>query len=379
MTPRTTTKVLLICLIAIGSACMAQSSVKNYKPRARVNGPSVDNLARHPGKAPHAMLNAMFESIEQYWLPVEYEAAKSVDVRATLDASLPAGRLDKRLASQDAIDFDVNAEGLHTPNGRYRFNLKGEMGDMEIIDDLKRSFMTSHDFRAFSDKPNRARKEGAGLTNYRSYFLGELGDMRRHMLESGVYRAVYTGTGRFENNDVEVINFYKPQGPADRKKSTRKAPIPLKRLWTFYQEGGYEIWLYRATHLPAVIFYTNTRDNIYMNMTFRYDNQWMPTRITFYNNSVKSEGRGDLVLSYDENRMIQGASLTFDGDNGIALRLDANLAFGGEPAATAFRILPAFGYKKLNSDHLKLMLLTQASGNLLKLKKHGFNLRNFKF
>ncbi len=372
--------VLLLFLSAMTLSAQSQTPAKKeYTPRARVNGPTVDGLSRHPDKVPHVMLGKMFDAIEQYWLPVAYEQAKSVDVRATIDASLPAGRLDKRLANQDAIDFDVNAEGLHTPNGRYRFNLKGEMGEMEIIDDLQRSFMTSHDFRAFSDQPHRNRQSGANLSNYRSYFLRELGDMRKQMLDSGLYRAVYTGTGRFDNNDVEVINFYKPQGPRQKNASKRKTPIPLNRLWTFWQDGGYEIWLYRATHLPAVIFYTNTRDNIYLNLTFTYDQQWLPTRISFNNNSVKSEGRGDLVFNYNEQRMIQGVSLSFDGDNGVSLRLDANLDFQGEPDASAFRILPAFGYKKLNGDHLKLMLLTQASGNLLKLKKHGFNLRNFKF
>ncbi|CAM2067791.1 hypothetical protein SCOR_20600 [Sulfidibacter corallicola] len=371
----------MIALTALPAAAQTENKPADKKVdggRARINGPQVDQVARQPGKSPHAMIGAMFDNIEKYWLPMEYEKAGQMEVRATLDASLPAHRLDRRLKDAGSMDFDVSFEGIMTPDGRHRISLDGDFGEVEMIDDHKRNFLASHDFKAFSDTPIRARQSNANLTNYRSYMLRRLGALRHQILESGQYRAVYRGTGLFENNDVEVINIYKPQ-PKNAKKKNRKAPIPLNRIWTFWQDGGYEVWLYRATHLPAVVFYTNTRDNVFANLTFHYDDRWMPTRIVFNNNSVNAEGRGDLVLTYDSQKLVRGFSLDFEGNNGMSLRLDTTLSFGGKPEDNLFRVLPPFGFKKLNRDHLQLMLLTQVSGNLLKLKKHGFNLKNFKF
>jgi len=128
-----------------------------------------------------------------------------------------------------------------------------------------------------------------------------------------------------------------------------------------------------------VIFYTNVDDNIFSNMRFSYDNNLRPTRITYNNNAPDQEGDGDVIFTFDRDGMLSGLSLKFDGKRGISLRLDATLAFGVDAPADAFRAIPPFGYRKINRDHLKLMVLTQISGGLLKLKKHGVNLRNFKF
>ena len=155
--------------------------------------------------------------------------------------------------------------------------------------------------------------------------------------------------------------------------------MPLNKMWTFWHDGGYEIWLYENNYLPAVVFYTNAQDNIAAHFSIDYDRDWLPLRLNFQNNTYGAEGRGDVVFDFDSQKLLKGLSLRFDGVKGVSLRLDASLLFGGEPGPESFRVIPPFGFRKLNRDHLKLMILTQISGGLLKLKKYGINIKNFKF
>ena len=348
----------------------------NETDRTRAGGPSLPEISRMPGVAPHELLGQMFSAMETLWHLELYVDAKQVDFRARLDADLPAAALDQRTKSAEPISFNLQLGGVATPNGRYKVKLEGDLGQVDIVEDLRRTFVSSQDFKSFSDTPRRARSKDANLDNYRSYFLRKLGELKHQILESGSYRSVYVGSGVHEGFPVHVLRVYKPsRGGATNK----KAPMAINRMWTFWQDGGYEIWLYQTSKLPAVVFYTNVDDNIFANWRFDYDGAWMPNRISFQNNSTGAQGSGDVVFDFDGEHQLSGLSLKFNGDRGVSLRFDATLYFGSEPEKEAFRIIPPFGFKKINRDHLKLMLMTQISGGLLKLKRYGINFKNFKF
>jgi len=343
----------------------------------RRGGPDAGDLTRKSDMNAFHLLVNMFTSMEHFWFPAAYEQAGHLDMRLRLDANLPVSAVSRRKTSSETMDFQIELEGVATPNGRHALKLTGGLGEVDLVDDKRRSLVASKSFKSFSDTPHRARSKGANLTNYRSYVLSHLGRMKSQMLESGVYRQVYVGSGSYQNKTVHIVRVYKPL--KKRARLNGKRPVPLKKMWTFWHDGGYEIWLYEGTNLPAVVFYTNNDDNIFANFNIDYDKNWLPFRINFNNNSVGAEGRGDLVLEYNEKRLLRGASLRFDGTRGISVRADTTLDFGGEPAADTFRILPPFGFRKMNKDHLKLMIMTEISGGLLKLKKYGINLKNFKF
>ena len=368
---------LLLWLLAIAAVPGAFTAEETR--RSRDGGPVIGELRRLPEITPFDVLARMFMTIEERWFVPQYEAAQSVDLRLRVDANLPAGTVDRRLEGAgggENLEFDVTIEGVAAPNGKRRLNVRGELGEMEMVNDLRRRIMISEAFKSFSDTPVRTRSANANLTNYRSYLLKNLNAMKRRIMDSGQYRSVYVGTGIHRGREVHVLRVYKP---SLEKRPKKRQPIPLRKLWTFWQDGGYEIWVDRASELPVTVFYTNTTDNIYANLTIDYDSEMMPMRINFQNNSLKSEGNGDVIFHYDRDRMLRGLSLKFDGVRGVSLRLDATLAFGGEPDESLFRVLPPFGFQKINRDHLRLMVMTQISGSLLKLKKHGINFKNFKF
>ena len=361
-------------------ALLAGSAVRSgdEDDPTRRGGPRIDEMARLPDLSPTDLMAQMFEAIDKVWLTPGYERAGQVEFRVNLDGDLPRESLSSRLPSGESIDFDIGVEGIATPNGRYRMDVSGELGEVEMVHDLQRTLVVSRGFKSFSDTPERARSDNDNLTNYRSYMRRYLGKLRAQLIQSGTYRSLYAGTGSYEGSPVDVVRFYKPSRKR-REQQESKAPMPLRKLWTFWHDGGYEFWLHSASHLPAAVFYTNVEDNVFANFTIDYDERWLPTRIVFRNNSLGAEGEGDLVFQFDNERMLSGISLKFDGNNGVSLRFDAVLSFAEAPAGDAFRIIPPFGFKKLNRDHLKLMLMTQVSGGLLKLKKYGVKLKNFKF
>lgn len=360
----------LILLLLSGGQGLAQGD-------ARRGGPEIPNPRRMPGINPHELLAQMFTSMEKLWLPAAYEQAQAVTFRASVQADLPsAGQFDARASDGGALSFDIDMDGLAAPNGRYKLDMQGGIGDVTVIKDLRRHVVVSQDFRAFSDTPKRGRSRGANLTNYRSYALRHLATVRQQILDSGVYRSVYVGTGEHDGAKVHIVRVYKP---TPKRRIDHKRPIPLRKLWTFWHDGGYELWIYDSVKLPSVVFYTNVDENIFANFSIDYDRDWLPKRITFQNNSAGAEGNGDLLFTFDSNGLLSGISLKFIGSNGVDLSLTASLNFESGLREDAFRVQPPFGFRKLNRDHLKVMLMTQISGGLLKLKKHGLSLKNFKF
>lgn len=375
---------MLWCLPLFSLALLAQTPVKVRKmpdpppEQAHKGGPAI-KANRELGVTPNEVLAGMFGAMQQKWFGPVYEKAKFLEYRLDLSAQLPAKVTKVRgaaaVASGGTIDFDIDVDGVAQPNGQYRNLLKGNLGDVMISKDARRTLISSDDFKSFSDTPNRSRDANANLTNWRSYFLKNLNAMRAKVLDSGTYKLVYKGTGIHQGQVVDLVQVYKP----DKAPLNHKQPINLKKIWTFWQDGGYEVWVYRDSKLPAAVFYTNSPDYIYANLTIDYDKEWRPKRIAYNNNSVEQEGSGDLVVTFDRQGMISGFSLKYDGSRNISLRISATMAFRESGPLDAFRTSPPIGYRKVNRDHLKLMILTQVSGGLLDLKKHGVNLRNFKF
>ena len=370
------TRLLLLVLLLISIPGIAQNRVD----RSRKGGPSMGET-RRLAYSPHEILGHMFRKIEQQWFPPPYGNAGKVEFRARVDAKLPGDAGVRGLRGGDGVEFDIIVDGVATPNGQYRMEVEGDLGAVEMTKDHRRRFMSSPTFKSFSDSPIRNRSDNANLTNYRSYALKYLNAMKNRIMNSGQYRSVYTGTGIHQGREVHILRIYKPSYVKNKGKNPdrKKRPMPMNKLWTFWHDGGYELWVYRDSYLPAVVFYTNNDDNVYANFAIDYDRDNMPMRITYNNPSLKSEGNGDIVLNYDRDKMLSGFSLRFESERGVSLRMDATLAFGETPDKDAFRIIPPFGFKKLNRDHLELMVLTQISGGLLKLKKYGINFKNFKF
>jgi hypothetical protein len=344
--------------------------------RSRNGGPSLNKLNRFKLVSPQEVLSDMFNAVDKVWISDAYEQSVAVDFRADVEAQLPVPRSTRNINGEGNLDMDFRLEGVAAPNGRYRMDVEGGFGELLLINDARRFLLASTDFKSFADRPIRKRQQNANLTNYRSYLRRYMGKMRSDIMESGRWRMAYLGEGESDGHKIHVVRVYQPTA---NLRNNKKAPVSLDKLWTFWQAGAYEIWIHRQVKLPMAVFYSNPEDNIYANFRFDYDGDWLPQRISYVNNSTGASGSGDLVLNFDDANLLTGMNLKYFGENGIAIEFAASLDFLENVDADTFRVIPPFGHRKLNMDHLKLMVMTQISGHLLKLKRHGINLKNFKF
>lgn len=339
-------------------------------PQSHRNGPTLNDTAHYTELAPYEIIQAMFGAMREIWIRPAYKEANQVKLRGNLEAQLPPRHPQ---AGQQEMSFDTALEGDYRTDGSYLYDFRGSLGEGSLLRSPSRSMTISHTIRAFADQPQYARPSGARYNNFHSWLLGLLGPMEQQILESGVYRYAYGGSGNYEGRLVHLVRIYKPlkPGPAGR------GPMPLKRLWTFWHDGGYEVWIYADNYLPAAFFYTNGPDLIHAWITFHYNKPTLPHAISFQNNSTGFEGKGEFQLGYGAEGLIESVRFQFSGERGQRILLDCSLDFSKEDEA--LKALPPFGYQKVNADHLRLLLTTQMTGSLLQLRKYGLNIKNFKF
>lgn len=358
----------------VTSVAIAQTD-QNLTGRAHQRGPEVHEVMVQPDLNAYDLIVKAFAAVQSQFIGPGYAQSGLLNVRGNVDLDMPVNAIDARAASDERVDFSIYVDGAAAPNGHYRYDIEGGLGDLFVARNSRSKFTVSHAFKSFSDQPIRARSENAGLTSFQSLAYRKLAQVRNQILDSGQYRFTYGGTGYYGGRIVHIVRIFKPS----QTRSTSKAPMPINKLWTFWHDGGYEVWIFADNFLPASIFYTNIDDNIYANLELDYDQSHMPQRISIQNNSIGFQGQGELLLDYREDRVLRGLRLSFDSEKGHSMRIDLNLEFNNATHADAFKVLPPFGYKKVNRDHLKLMLTTQIAGGLLQLKKNGVNLKNFKF
>jgi hypothetical protein len=339
-------------------------------PLSHRNGPRLNDSAHFTELAPYEIIQAMFAAMKTLWLKPAYMGANQVNLRGNLEAVLPPRNPQ---AGQQAMNFDTQLAGDYRTDGSYHYDFKGSLGEGTLLRSPTKSMTISHTIRAFADQPQYARPSGARYSNFHSWLLGLLGPMEQQILESGVYRYVYGGSGNFEGRLVHVVRIYKPQKPG----AASRGPMPLKRLWTFWHDGGYEVWIYADNYLPAAFFYTNGPDLIHASVSFHYHKPTLPHAISFQNNSTGFEGKGEFELAYDAEGLLESVDFQFSGDRGQRIQLECSLSYSKENEA--LKALPPFGYQKVNADHLRLLLTTQMTGSLLQLRKYGLNIKNFKF
>lgn len=345
-----------------------------HRGRAFINGPVAHDFQYSQDVSPHQVLRQMVDAMEHRWVVAAYGQARSIFVTAAIDFDLPgAGKNAKSAAPIRSVHLDLT--GQAAPDGRYRYKIEGDFGDLEIARDHRRSLTVSHDYRAFSDQPMMARLPTANLASFRSYALKIWRDFKAPLFDSGIYRVAYGGSANFEGRLIHVIRVFKPP----KRTTHQQGPIPIQRMWTFWRDGAYEIWVFQDTLMPAAVFFTGVEDNVFANLRFSYDQEAMPVRIDIENNSPGFEGRGSIVFHFDRDQVLKEMRLDFSSDQGHDVRLDARVGFASIDPEDDLRLIPPFGYQKVNQEHLKLLVSTQLAGSLLNLKKNGINLRNFKF
>jgi hypothetical protein len=339
--------------------------------RAKLNGPALNDPAYQKEKSGFAIFSQCLNTIQKKWIVQAYSQAHAADLDVSLNFTIVPPR---GTAKMDPMNFDVDLNGTALPNGLYHLNIQGELGDMELTRNVQRQLLVYQAGKAFSDQI-LPRHENANLKSYRSYALRYLGRVGKQVMSGGGYRLKYVGSGNFKGQLIDRISISKPP----RRHRNKKQPVQMNRIWTFWQDGKYEVWVYQASHLPAAIFYSNPNDHIYANIEIQYKDGILPSAFFLQNNSSGFEGSSDIQLSYADNRTLQRIFFKMHSSEGHDVSFDAFLGFKSVVNTEDLRGLPPIGFRKMNPDHLKLLIMVQVAGNLLNLQKHGLHLKNFKF
>jgi len=344
--------------------------------RASQNGPVMSGHVFNEKKSGYALFLDCKKAVEKNWLPQVYQNAKAVDIDVDLDMNVKPPR---GLNYSENIEVRVNLEGMALPNGQYRFNVQGELGEMDLFRGPTKKMLIYHTGKGFSDQ-NLPRGKNANIQSFRSYALRYLGQLQSQVLTKSGYRFIYAGSGNYQGQLIDRIKIAKAKPrrkPKTQKK--RKKTVPLNRLWTFWQSGEYELWVYQNTHLPATLFYANPEDHIYANMTFEYHSDLLPSSILLKNNSSSFKGRAKIQLEYDSDRTLNRVAFKMQTSEAHDMSFEAQLSFKSEFDPANLRGIPPFDYQKMNADHLKILMLTPIIGNLLNLQQQGLKLKNFKY
>ena len=372
---------LLICLTGL----MQQKPVQAVTPqqnqgsqipkistsRAQLNGPVYNDPNYQPQKSGHTLFTECLDAIKKKWLPMTYQSAKAVELDVDLKLNVKPPR---ETGLTDYMEFEVQLDGVALPNERYNLKVTGDVGNMELIRSQTRKLMIYHSGKGFADQ-TLPRGKHSNIDSYRSYALRHLGVLSDQILKNGGYRLKYLGSGNYKGQLIDRISISK----IVKRKRNRKGPIPMSHLWTFWQSGKYEVWIFQGSKFPAAVFYSNPEDHIYANFTIDYNEQLLPELFVLQNNSSGFEGHTEIRFDFDENRLLELVSFRFHTSEGHQMSFDARLNFLKEVEDGLISGIPPFGYQKMNQDHLKILVMAQMAGNLLNLRQHGLKLKNFKF
>jgi hypothetical protein len=331
--------------------------------RAYLNGPTLHDLIQDRNVNAVAELNAMCDTLAKEWIAAPYEQAKAVDLQA-----------DLFLQPAPGVSFRGSTVGLLLPNGQYKMSFSGDLGTMELARSPVKKITIHHDQGMFSDQA-LPRHPNANLGSLQSLLQQKLFTLRQQLISSGQFERHYLGSGNFNGQLIHRIALQTRTTGA----TNRKAPIALNTLWTFWQSGTYELWIDQATHRPHALFFTNADHNIYANMTFLYNPEGLPALIELQNNSSGFEGRSEIALTFHPDNTMKSVDFSMENAQGLSLTFSAALSYQSQVSPFELLLIPPPQARKISPDQLKLLVLSQVAGQLLRLQQNGLRIRNFTF
>jgi len=365
----------MIFLIFAVSLAWGQTETQPLN-RARLNGPVFHDAIFQKEKSGHTLFLECMEAIRKHWIVDAYKGAQAAQIDMDMKLRIQPPRQIAHL-NGEPLQFQVDLSGIALPSGLYRFELLGELGHMDLIRSPSRKMTVLHSGQSFADQP-LPRSPNANLQNFYSFAMRYLGKLQTQVTGGAGYRLKYVGSGNMEGQLIDRISIAKVR----KRKANRprkKQPVPMNKIWTFWQDGQYEIWLYQSTKLPAAVFYSNPEDHIYANIRFLSGADGLPNTLIFQNNSAGFQGHSEIELLFHPNHTVQQVTFSMRTTQGHDVSFQAEISYQDQFDPRFFQAIPPFGYQKMNPDHQKLLILAQVAGQLLNLQNHGLQLKNFKF
>lgn len=325
---------------------------------------------------PATVLGKMFSSISNNLFTKEYEKKKTLSVNGSLSVNAPVSSLSKKLRKvNESVSFSVDFDGVFLPNSEKKLDLSGDLGDIVINSRNNKNILYSEDFQAYS--LNNAGTK-SHLENFRSFFISKINQIKNDILFSGRWSLSFTNNVVYGSVDCYKVTA-KTYIKEEQKRLAKSKSQNFNDLITFWKRGTVVFFIRKKDNLPMKIEYENPIENIKSELVFAYNQQNKPVTINVSGDSANVFGSGELQLSYDEKGILQNASLDFSNQLSQTISLNLTLNFLNNLNTDSVKFIPPFGSQKMGKENLKLLILTNVAGTLLRMQQAGIKIKTLKF
>jgi len=325
---------------------------------------------------PSVVLTKMFNSVKKNVFGKEYENRKSLQLDGSLSVNTPLSTLSKKLKNiNESASFSVNFSGTYLPNGEKKIDLSGDLGDIILSFRKGKNIIYSEDFEAYS-----LNRKGASsnLSNFRSFFNAKLNEIKNDMLNSGRWSlsinksVVYGSDSCFKLTASTYIR-------EENRRSARSRSQNFDDLITFWKRGTVVFFVRKSDYMPVKIEYENPIENIKSELVFAYGKNSKPIGVNVSGDAAGVFGSGEMAISYLEDGVMQSMSLDFSNQLNQAFSFSLSFNFQKNINKDSIMFIPPFGTQKMRQENLKLLILTNVAGTLLRMQQAGIKIKTLKF
>ncbi|BBB32136.1 hypothetical protein TTHT_0550 [Thermotomaculum hydrothermale] len=323
---------------------------------------------------PRLILNKMFKSVAKNWFPNNYYKFKSLELSGEMSITVPYSSVSRRLKYvQGDLSFAFNFDGVLQPSGVCKFNLQGDFGNVVYCVTPTKTITYSEDFNAYSISDSNT----SNLNNFKSYFIKKI-NLLKDNFSSGRWNFQMQSNIVLGGDKCYKVTAFTPPPKEGARRNKRSNVIKLKELLTFYKKGKVVFFIRAKDYLPLRIEYSNDEQNIDSTITFFYGNGKQPASMYVEGTAANVSGRGDASIGYG-NGILSYIQLSFSNALNQSYTFNANFNFKPSVDKSEFLFLPPSDAQLMGRENLKLLILSNVAGTLLRMQQAGINIKTLKF
>ncbi len=326
---------------------------------------------------PQQLIRSMFDAVDQHMFASGYDNKPMADVSGSLSVTTPPVTVSKKLQHLATdISFSVSFTGPLLPDRTFRFEFGGELGQFTLAQSGTREILYSDDFNAYAMSTKGSR---GGARSFASFFRHYTNSIRADILTSGRWSFELHEDVVFAGEKCHVVTVSTRFKEEDRRKARARVQ-KIDELLTFWKRGRVTFTIRQSDFMPMKIEYDNPVQNIRSELFFTYPSgQSRPVRADVSGNSGGIQGSGELMLDYDTAGAIRSVSFRFDNQLGQMFSGDLTLNYRSDADPSAISFMPPMGAQRMHKDNLKLLMLTNVAGSLLRMQQAGINIKTLSF
>lgn len=320
---------------------------------------------------------ALLDAVDASWFGPAYKDIKAVDIEGSLNLTLSASALNKKIgeASQGAVQGNLTKSGsaslrmksTYFARGDFRTEFTGDFGNVLWTRVGNKGFIYSKEQGAYTTAVDLGAPD-APIT-WMAWFRESILDIRKAYVDAPTFRASLGKQESAGGKTLQTLIFQAPTAAYDPKKREQ----PVSETLVFWKRGHMQLTYDKATRLPVTMIYTNEGQGIRTRMDFTYTAQNRLQRVAVNNQSRGFEGPGGLQVTYGEDgRMSRIAGELTGKERKIAF--DLGLSWAKEKSEAAIRSVPPPTAKKMGRDEFETMLLVASAGQFMELQRAGWNI-----